>query len=486
MPSRARGPRPPSPKGASARRPSLASRAKAGRPGKTRTSWFCRHQVEGERAAHGQFETATKRCRLDDHFGGRTHGLNISVTVGVKTFHTPQTAIAIPLKLLFSKISTMGCAMNKLAVLSLTTVLTGCGTYLPSLTSREILPLEVLIAKIDCEFQVAVWKQRHLKGRTFLAGWQGVYGVTIKSNETGSTKSLGNVFPFLPAKNLAINGSVGAGETTTANRTGLMKFSLAFDDVKKEPVCARVQTGSLHPFITGRIGFEEWMDRVFEAAEIGGELQLNRPQRISSIGHTFEFSIDVNANAGAGFVIGPPPTIGINAAATIDRLDDGIVDVVIAKPAIDPLPGLITTLTNEERELIAELKKLIEKKQKGIDSRLSELNAPANRSLTSRLSTLDKMTIQRLSPNDEGQQREFGLDRQQLAKLQALKSLQDENQTDEQAIKDLRKEIAGVKPTQVSIVTKPHILPPERNTEIIYTTQQLTLERLNNNLRVVP
>ena len=83
-----------------------------------------------------------------------------------------------------------------------------------------------------------------------------------------------------------------------------------------------------------------------------------RPQRISSVGHKFKFSISVNANAGAGFIIGPAPVIGVNAAATIDRFDDGIVDVVIAQPAIDPLPGLITELTRAERDLIAKLEEL--------------------------------------------------------------------------------------------------------------------------------
>jgi hypothetical protein len=238
-----------------------------------------------------------------------------------------------------------------------------------------VLPLEILIAQIDCEFQMAVWKQKYLRGPTFLAGWQGVYTVTLKSNETGSARSLNNTFPFLPAKNVSGTGIIGAGETTTANRTALMKFSLKFDDVKQEPVCAKVHTTSLHPFITGRIGFAEWMDRAFDAGDIGGKLQLNRPQRISSVGHTFEFSISLNANAGAGFIIGPAPVIGVNAAATIDRLDDGIVDVVIAQPAVDPLPGLITELTKAERELIAKLEELIDQRKEDNSKRTTEINS---------------------------------------------------------------------------------------------------------------
>ena len=177
--------------------------------------------------------------------------------------------------------------MNRFLIVSLTIGLTGCGTHLPELTSHETLPLEVLVAKIDCEFQEAVWTQKHDLKRSFLKGWQGQYTVTLKSNETGSAKALTNTFPFLPSKKLTINATAGGGETTTANRTALMKFNLAFDDVKQAPLCARVQTSSLHPFVTGRIGFQEWMDKAFDAADVGGNLQLNKPQRVSSLGHTF-------------------------------------------------------------------------------------------------------------------------------------------------------------------------------------------------------
>jgi hypothetical protein len=376
--------------------------------------------------------------------------------------------------------------MSKLTwgILSLAALLSGCGTYLPELTSRAALPLEVLIAKIDCEFQVAVWTQRYIKRRTFLAGWQGQYSVTLKSNEIGSTKATTNTFPFLPAKNLAINANVGGGETTTANRTALMKFGLAFNDVKQEPVCAKVQTSSLHPFITGRIGFEEWMDRAFDAAEVGGEIQLQRPQRVSSLGHTFEFSIDVNANGGAGFVIGPAPTIGINPAATIDRFDDGVVDVVIAKPAVDPLPGLITGLTKAEKELIAKLEELINKKNDDIANRTKDINART--AALGNLSTMDSKTIESLSPNNESQLQAFKLNGPQVAQLKTLSALRDANKADDQEILGYKKQLAEIQPKVTGITTKLRVLPPDRNPEIISTSQQLTLERLNNNLRLVP
>jgi|GEM_PF-7068107 len=371
--------------------------------------------------------------------------------------------------------------MNRWAFLAVATTLASCGTYLPELTSHEALPLEALIAKIDCEFQVAVWRQKYLKNRTFLAGWQGQYTVTLKSNEVGSAKALTNTFPFLPSKKLAINANIGGGETTTANRTALMKFNLAFDSVKQEPVCARVPTNSLHPFITGRIGFEEWMNRAFDSAETGGNLQFHQPQRIASLGHTFEFSIDVNANAGAGFVIAPAPTININPAFTVDRLDDGIVDVVIAKAAVDPLPALITGLTKEDYKLIAELEKLIEKLQGRIKERTTTLN---NAPLANRLTTMDSITIQKLLPNDEQQLKAFDLNSVQAEQLKALSALRDANKADEQEILSYKKQIADIPRKVTAVTTKYHVLSPDRNPEIANTFQQLTLERLNNNLRV--
>ncbi|MCS3452666.1 MULTISPECIES: hypothetical protein [Bradyrhizobium] len=373
--------------------------------------------------------------------------------------------------------------MKRWVILLLTTSLSGCGTYLPQLTSPEILPLEVLVAQIDCEFQQAVWKQKSLRGPTALAGWQGVYTVTLKSNESGSAKSLNNTFPFFPAKSVSGTGIIGAGETTTANRTALMKFSLQFDDVKRVPVCTKIQTATLHPFITGRIGFAEWMDRAFHAGDVGGQLQLGRPQRISSIGHTFEFSIFVNANAGAGFIIGPVPVSGVNAAGTIERLDDGIVDVVIAKPAVDPLPGLITELTKAERDLIAKLEELIDQRKDDNSKRTAEINSLTS-ALGARLSNLNTATIKSLSPSNKAQMETFRVTEPEIEQLKALTDAREAKTANDQKILEYKGQIANIERPKVT--TKYRVLPPDRNPEIIYTNQQLTLERLNNNLRVIP
>ena len=361
--------------------------------------------------------------------------------------------------------------MSRWAILPLALGLASCGTYLPQLTSHDVLPLEVLIAKIDCEFQRAVWTQKLLKPGAFV-GWQGQYNVTLKSNEIGSAKALTNTFPFLPSKKLTINATLGGGETTTANRTALMKFNLAFDDVRNEPTCDVVRRESLHPLIAGRIGFEEWMDKAFEAAG---------PRRISSLGHTFEFSIDVNANAGAGFVIAPAPTIGINPTATIDRLDDGSVDVVIAKPAVDPLPGVITGLTKEDKQLAVELQQLIDELKRQIGERETAL---AKSAVASKLSIMSSQTIQELSPSDDVKLKAFGLNPTEVAQLKNDDALKKANDADRQKILQYSAQKAAIGPKVTAVTTKYRVLPAELNPQIANTMQQLTIERLNNNLRV--
>jgi hypothetical protein len=114
------------------------------------------------------------------------------------------------------------------------------------------------------------------------------------------------------------------------------------------------------------------------------------------------------------------------------------------------------------------------------------LNSPENRALLSTMDRMrDKFVLQGVRPSDENQQRETGLNREQLTKLQGLNTLREDNQAAERDIAEARKKIAETKP-QAQIVTRNRVLPPERNPEISFTSQQLTLERLNNNLRIVP
>jgi hypothetical protein len=116
----------------------------------------------------------------------------------------------------------------------------------------------------------------------------------------------------------------------------------------------------------------------------------------------------------------------------------------------------------------------------------SDASCDDDTALVNRLSTMDSKTIQSLSPNDDNQLKAFNVNRAQVEQLKVLSALRDANRADEQEILEYRKQLADVRPGVTGITTKQHVLSPDRNPEIIYTTQQLTLERLNNNLRVVP
>jgi hypothetical protein len=244
--------------------------------------------------------------------------------------------------------------MRKLAALALCAAVGGCGTYLPGLTSEKVVPVALLMEKIQCEFQQAVWYQIYHRHRKFLKNWQAAYSVTLKSNETGGLQAKTNTFPFTISPRLLANINAGASATTTANRTGLLKFSLDFSAVPPtEPLCDALPGGSLHPFISGRIGFAEWMDRAFEGASRAGTA-------ISSLGHTFEFSIEFNATAGSEFVIGvTAPTTSLNPGISMNRLDDGIVDVTMGPAATDTKTKTVVQLTEADRVRIAELSRLL-------------------------------------------------------------------------------------------------------------------------------
>jgi hypothetical protein len=73
-----------------------------------------------------------------------------------------------------------------------------------------------------------------------------------------------------------------------------------------------------------------------------------------------------------------------------------------------------------------------------------------------------------------------------VEQLKALSALREANKADDQEILGYNKQLAEIQPRVTGVTTKLRVLPPDRNPEIISTSQQLTLERLNNNLRLVP
>src|SRR5690348_935746 len=105
-------------------------------------------------------------------------------------------------------------------------VLGGCGTHLPELVDRHVLPLEDLVASIDCEFKNAVRTQIYGHGRHWLKTWQGQYTITLKGNETGGARLGASTGPIILSRRGSLGLGVGGGATTTANRTAILKYNL--------------------------------------------------------------------------------------------------------------------------------------------------------------------------------------------------------------------------------------------------------------------
>ena len=372
--------------------------------------------------------------------------------------------------------------MRRLIVLALCGAVSGCGTYLPGLTSERIVPIALLMKKIECEFQQAVWRQIYYQHRHFLKKWQAVYSVTLKSNETGGLQAKTNTFPFILSPKALANVNVGASGTATANRTALLKFSLDFAAVPKtQPKCKVAVGDSLHPFISGNIGFAEWMDRAFDGAE-----SASTP--IDSLGHTFEFSIDVSATAASEFLIGAAaPLTSLNPGISMERLDDGIIDVAIAPAAtVSATTTAIIELTKAERDLIEELRGELQKAKERKAFAQKELAVEENQKLLKLFPNLNQMTPMGVTPSPDADTiNKLGISRESIT-ADKLRKIQDFQKQEDQASRDileLSKRIKDETP-KPAIVTKQVRVPADQNGVISSTQLQLTFERLNNSLRV--
>lgn len=78
----------------------------------------------------------------------------------------------------------------------------------------------------------------------------------------------------------------------------------------------------------------------------------------------------------------------------------------------------------------------------------------------------------------------FKVTEPEIQQLRALNDAREAKKANEQKILEYKGRIATIERPKVT--TRYRVLPPDRNPEIIYTNQQLTLERLNNNLRAIP
>jgi hypothetical protein len=380
-------------------------------------------------------------------------------------------------------------------------ILVGCGTHVPELVSKEVLPIEALVASIDCEFQDAVRTQiYHRPGRQWLRTWQGQYTVTLKGNETGGVKLASSTNPILLPRGSTLNLGVGGGGTTTANRIAILKFNLDFATVRDGPRCEPPPAYAAHPLLKGRIGFEDWMDRAFDGA-LSESTIAAKTSDLASIGHSFEFSIDLNANASPAFIIMPAPATTITPTGTIDRLEDNIVEVSLGKAAAGTASQTKTTANYAKLQL--EALQALEKEIKDLLDKIgsNKKTLAENNEFLQRADQLQKFnvpdaTIQEVQPNarpeflkKQSEAREF-FNTANTEKLATLRRIQSETNQAQQSLDAKKGQLLDTinHPASTTVVQRtvrsPTPLPADQNPNVASTSLQLTLERLNNTLRV--
>jgi hypothetical protein len=395
--------------------------------------------------------------------------------------------------------------------------LSGCGTQLPDLVSPHILPLDHLVRAIRCELDEAVREQVADRRKTFFRTWQGTYTITLKGNETGSLAADGNKFPFDLARS-AVVISAGANVKTSANRTAVMSFVLNVGDVLNSPPCAPDVAVAGHPFLRGRIGFGEWMRYALDAGL--SDVTIGRhPEKLRSIGHTFQFVITAGAGISGEFTIVPKP-ITLNPALAVTREEDNSVQVALAAP--EPAEGAevvskvtspsqrreIARLQEQRREgqrKIAEAQKVLSSEdglrlqalQKQVASRQAELTAlgvrlPADIMNVSPdvLNVLPDQVSPKSLPAAQSALADLQRLAAQLAKDPAYQPfLQARRQREEalSTVDEAQREIAEINanPQDVQVTrTRGGVRPAALNSTLNSTAQQLTLERLLGNARI--
>src|SRR5262249_5114573 len=149
------------------------------------------------------------------------------------------------------------------------------------------------IAAIHCELADAIREQLVSRpDRQFLLQWQAAYTITLKGNEIGFLAADANKFPIpfdKGASSVAI--SAGADVKGTANRTAILKFSLNISDLNlRAPSCIETHATGTHPFLRGNIGFGQWLNEALDTS-LQDEAIQRHPERLTSVGHTFQFVV---------------------------------------------------------------------------------------------------------------------------------------------------------------------------------------------------
>ncbi|WP_456843599.1 hypothetical protein [Bradyrhizobium sp. USDA 4510] len=372
-----------------------------------------------------------------------------------------------------------------------------------------------MIGAIHCELADAIREQLlHRPDRRFLIDWQAAYTITLKGNETGTLAADANKIP-LPFDRGASSVLISAGADVkgTANRTAVLKFSLNVSDIDlRAAPCAETYATGTHPFLRGNIGFGQWLNEALDTSISDGFI-ASHPDRLTSIGHTFQFVVLATAGINPTFTIAPRP-ITINPSVGVSREEDNSVDVVLAKKS----SGGSGTTTVSKVKTPDQVKKVEQYRRENENARQAIAQADAY------LDTGDGRRLAQLQAQIKGKEAAItslgvalpsGLAapnnlevpndlaaplaekaRSEFSELQGLKNQfattggaelerkQRERTTGENTIAENQGRIQAIEsdPKGVRVTRAPvPALPPSENTNIAATQLQLTLERVIGN-----
>jgi hypothetical protein len=253
--------------------------------------------------------------------------------------------------------------------------------------------------------------------------------------------------------------------------------------------------------LAGKIGFEQWMNRAFAGALSDPTIGA-KTSSIASIGHTFEFSLDVNGNASPVFTIVPAPIVTLTPTGTIDRLEDNIVDVSLGKAAsaTDTVSKTTAKYNADQLKAIEDLTAAINKLTEQLDKDHKTLAANKDfiaqgKELQSFL--LPEFTIKERFPQaNQELLTEKRADAQRFFRDPTVEPKLQEFLTLEKTVNDNQKALTAAKGQLLDTINHPaeqtttrrevratSPLSPDLNPNVTNTQLQLTFERLNNSLR---
>lgn len=219
------------------------------------------------------------------------------------------------------------------SILSTAFLATGCSTAVPALRDETQLSTSAVVRGIQCEMREAVREAMRDGRRPWLKDWEAAYGLTLNMTETGAVAAIGQT-PVAASTVLAAIGA-GGNVSETRRRIAKLNFVATVPEIKKYR-CDDHRTVRDHPFVPGvelgRAGFSDWLNRALDAVDLAAAPDDVVPsgKRPISVGHTFEFIIQVDANASAGFTLLPAGGASFGPSLAIGRIDNHSLEVGFA------------------------------------------------------------------------------------------------------------------------------------------------------------